>query len=345
MPSSSSRQKSKKEEKNEERKDDFDLTAGMLATVSSVSSSLFDSSITSGIYTGKTNVFSTGMISPSGYPYNSWHVPVVGSTAVVPRELSPSTSIPSCPLILPSNIVGLTMHGEIGDSPLVTCSLPPLSHRYTPREDVFREKTSKRGAKGSLKPCNVKLFDVYDYKGLYVDPGTSSMATRVTRRRGGKTKKVKHWETKDFRVDSTLIRSVQEYIDGLLDKYNPDVVVVEIQLSKFGLEYTQHIVIGAAIARGIPVITLQPATRYRAFGLKTRDKNNGKLIYEIALDILEEEGDIEGLTTISTVKGITCKNGTKVSAQKRREDLLTTVTLELCAENLITQAAMEIRGN
>jgi hypothetical protein len=168
------------------------------------------------------------------------------------------------------------------------------------------------------------------------------MALRITRRQGGKTVERLHWETQDFRVDSTLIKSVQDHINGLLDKYKVDVLVEEIQLSKFGMEYTQHIILNCAIARGIPVVTLQPATRYRALGLGSKiNKENKAKIYDLALDILTEECDVAGLEKIDSVKGITSKNNTKVSAQKRRDDLLTTVTLEVCAEGLLVQAAME----
>lgn len=246
------------------------------------------------------------------------------------------------PLVLSNNITGLIMFGKsTTDTPRVTFDLPPIHCKITPRKDIYKNKDAKKGAKGSLKKCNVILPNLSDYTQLVVDPGTSSMSVRMMRRVMGETKEVKKWETKDFLVDSTLITQVKEYFNSLIDM-GVDLGVVEMQMPKFGIEYTQHIFIEVCDERNVPVIVIQAPSRYTSFGLPPKMKGKKDKMLDIALDILEEDGDIEALRFIHDIKGITCKNDTKVSAMKRKEDLLDTITIGLCAEALLIQAASEV---
>ena len=254
---------------------------------------------------------------------------------------SSSSTLPidEYPIVIPNNVTGLTIFGRTSDEePRISCTLPPIHGKVTRRKEIYKDKDAKRGAKSSLRKCNVILPDLSDYSLLALDPGTSSMSIRLVRRANGVTKETKKWETMSFLVDSTLITQVKEYFHSLID-LGVDLGVVEVQIPKFGLEFTQHIFIEVCDERKVPVVLIQATSRYTSFGLPPKMKGKKDKIVELGLDILEEEGDVEGLRFIQSIKGVVCKNGAKVSAGKRRSDLLDTITIGLCAEALLIQAA------
>jgi hypothetical protein len=222
--------------------------------------------------------------------------------------------------------------------------LPPVSPYVRKRDSIFRKDNKSKGAKGSLKTSNFECPNLNDYKVVVVDPGTSSMGVRSVRRKNGKTKEVFRWETKSFKTDSSLLQQVQMYILEVFD-CEPDLVVIELQLSRFGVEYTQHTVINICVTYNIPIVVLQPLTRYWTFNVPYRTlgpTKSKKMICEIGNKILTEEDDETSLDMLKNVKGLVSKNDTKVSAAKQRSDMLDGISLLICAETLLIQACEEV---
>jgi hypothetical protein len=235
--------------------------------------------------------------------------------------------------IISNDVIGLHFHCHEPEDPSFY-PLPDLPPLYIPKRKVYRGSTDGKAAKGVLKSSLVQLPNTSDYIVMSVDPGTSSMAVRVSHRVNGNTEEVYVWETKDFRTDSYMLSSMQEYIGDLLDTYRPGLVVVELQLSRFGLEYSQHLILNEAIARKITSVLIQPATRYSCFGISVRDKERERKIEDIGISLLDQGG----INCLTTVRGIKSANGTRVSANKRMNDMLTTVTLEVAVEGILVEA-------
>lgn len=244
-----------------------------------------------------------------------------------------------------SNIEGIEMHGPVSTSQAgITFTLPTLCPRLRPRtESVFRDPAGKRGLKSEKRGNLIDIPRLDDYVALTADPGTSSMGLRCERLVNGHVEKLYHWDTIDFVTDSSVLIEVQRYVSDLFEKYKPDILFIELQISKFGIEYTQHTLINVALIHGIPVVTIQPGERYTAYGIEGKDEK--KLIAELGVDMLEEEGDEASLSILSKVKRKKTKSGVFVSAEKTRSDLLDTVSLARCCHGYLVQACMQVAGS
>lgn len=261
---------------------------------------------------------------------------MASSSSPLPEEKRRST--------IPSNITGLEFHAPLSrrDKPyLEPGTLPPIHPLINRRKAIFREGDASKGLKGAKLTNLVDIPDLNNYTALVIDPGTSSMGVGHVRRVNGKTQDVFRWETAGFRTDTSVLLHVQAYAHELLSA-KPDLLVVELQHSEFGVEFTQHVFINIALIYEVPVVVLGPTSRYTSFGIPPRAKNKKKLMGMIGRHIFEEENHQESLEILEKVKARITPNGSKVSAAKQKGDMLDTITLLMCAEALLIQACEEL---
>lgn len=248
-------------------------------------------------------------------------------------------------ITIPSNVTGLEFHAPVSarKTPYVGIKLPPLHELITRRKKIYRASDTSKGLKGAKLTNLVDLPDLNNYTAVVIDPGTSSMGVEHVRRVNGKTESLFRWETEGFRTDTSVIIQVQRYAHELLSK-KPDMLIIELQLSAFGIEYTQHVFINIALIYEVPVVVLSSSSRYTSFGIPMKgNKKKKEMMNMIGRHIFEEENHQESLETLEKVTTKVSPNGSKVSKRKQQSDMLDTITLLMCAEALLIQACEEIQ--